>query len=250
MSDRSSAARRKTHRLDYEKSVPTWSPDSKSLLYIAGGKRLYNYTVDDGKTAVVTQNDIGRIGSVAVSPDSKWIVVAKQDRTLRAHTYIVPITGGDERHISDDTITYAENEAVWTADGQYIVFTSTEGFSNGIATQGGITASTELWVLALRDRDRDPGNRDIDNEAQGLAAQAEARRTSAGGVPEVRIDWSGLPRRAKQLTVNGNAIGSLTPAPEGSFVALTIGTRAAGGGGGGQGGGGETCSSSMSKAAS
>ena len=121
---------------------------------------------------------------------------------------------------------------MWTADGQYIVFTSTEGFSNGIATQGGITATTELWVLALRDRDRDPGNRDIDNEAQGLAAQAEARRTCAGGVPEVRIDWSGLPRRAKQLTVHRQCHRIADASARGSFVALTIGTRAAGGGGG------------------
>jgi tricorn protease len=222
--------------LDNEKSAPIWSPDSKSLLYIAGGKKLYNYSVDAGKAVEIASNDIGRLGSVAVSPDSKWIVFTKQDRTLRAHAYIMPIAGGEERHVSDDTITYAENEAVWTADGQYLLFTSTEGFSNGIATQGGIVPSTELWVLALRDRDRDPANRDIDNEAQGLAAQAEARRNATPGAP-VQIDWSGLARRAKQLTVAGNNVGSLTPAPEGPFVALTIGTRTAGGGGGGQGGG-------------
>src|SRR6185436_12204972 len=105
---------------------------------------------------------------------------------------------------------------------------------------GGITASTELWVLALRDRDRDPANRDVDNEAQGVAAQSEARRTAAGNaVPAVQIDWGGLSRRGKQLTIPGNAVGSLTPAPEGSFVALTIGQRGAGGGGGQGFGGGE-----------
>ena len=240
ISDPEGRAPKKITDLDNEKNTPIWSPDSKSLLYIAGGKQLYNYTVDDGKTAVIAKNDIGRIGAVAISPDSKWVTVAKQDRTLRSHIYIMPIGGGEERHLSDDTVTFAENDAAWTADGQYILFTSTEGFSNGIATQGGITASTELWVLALRDRDRDPGNRDIDNEAQGLAAQAEARRNAnnANAVPEVRIDWSGLPRRAKQLTVPGNNIGSLAAAPEGPFVALTIGQRTAGGGGGGQGGGG------------
>ncbi len=239
ISDPEGRSPKKITDLDNEKNAPIWSPDSKSLLYVAGGKQLYNYTVDDGKTAVVTKNDIGRIGSVAVSPDSKWITVAKQDRTLRSHIYILPIGGGEERHISDDALMFAENDAVWTADGQYIVFTSTESFSNGIATQGGITASTELWVLALRDRDRDPGNRDIDNEAQGLAAQAEARRAAntATAVPEVRIDWGGLARRAKQLTVPGNNIGSLTAAPEGAFVALTIGQRAPGGGGQGGGGG-------------
>lgn len=240
ISDPEGKSPKKITTLDNEKNAPIWSPDSKSLLFIAGGKQLSSYTVDDGKTTVIAKNDIGRIGSVAVSPDSKWIVFAKQDKSLRQHAYIMPIGGGEERHISDDTITYAENDAVWTADGQYILFTSTEGFSNGIATQGGITASTELWVLALRDRDRDPANRDIDNEAQALAAQAESRRAAGNAVPEVRIDWGGLAKRGKQLTVPGNAIGSLTAAPEGPLVALTIGQRGAGGGGGGQGfGGGE-----------
>ena len=241
ISDPEGRTPKKITTLDNEKNPAIWSPDSKSLLFIAGGKQLSNYTVEDGKTTVIAKNDIGRIGAVAVSPDSKWIVYTKQDKTLRSHAYIMPIGGGEEHHISDDTITYAENDAVWTADGQYILFTSTEGFSNGIATQGGIAASTELWVLALRDRDRDPANRDIDNEAQALAAQAEQRRAAGNTVPEVRIDWGGLARRGKQLTVPGNAVGSLTPAHEGAFVALTIGQRAAGGGGGGQGfgGGGE-----------
>ena len=225
--------------LDNEKAAPVWTPDSKSLLYVAAGKRLYNYTVADGKTTVVTANDLGRIGSVSVSPDSQWVAFSKQDRTLRYHVYIAPVGGGEERHVSDDSLLYAENDAVWTADGQYLVFTSTEGTNNGIASQGGLNATMELWVLSLRDRDRDPMNRDIDNEAQGLAAQAEARpnggRAGAAAAPDVRLDWSGLARRAKQLTVPGNAIGGLTPAPEGPSVALTASTRVAGGGPGGGG---------------
>jgi hypothetical protein len=86
---------------------------------------------------------------------------------------------------------------VWTADGQYIVFTSTEGFSNGIATQGGITASTELWVLALRDRDRDPGNRDIDNEAQGSRpGRGAPRGTRRNAAPKSASTGAGCRARA------------------------------------------------------
>ncbi len=253
ISDPEGRSPKKVTDLDNEKGTPIWTPDSKALLYVAGGKRLNHYSVADGKTTTVTSNDIGRIGSVSVSPDSKWVAFAKQDRTLRFHVYVAPVTGGEERHISDDSLLYSENEAVWTADGQYLVFTSTESASNGIATQGGIVATTELWVLSLRDRDRDPMNRDIDNEAQGLAAQAaqaeqqkQAATRSAGAAPEVRIDWSGIARRARQLTVPGNAIGSLTPAPEGATVALTVTTRTGGGGGGGQGAGGADPTSGMS----
>ena len=116
-----------------------------------------------------------------MSPDSKWVAFSKQDRTLRSHVYIAPIGGGEERHVSDDSLLYSESNAVWTADGRYLVFTSAEGFSNGIATQGGISTTMELWALSLRDQDRDPMNRDIDNEAQGLAAEAAARQNAGRG---------------------------------------------------------------------
>src|SRR4030095_11254811 len=41
---------------------------------------------------------------------------------------------------------------------------------------------------------------------------------------EVRIDWSGLARRAHRLTVPGTTIAGLTPAPEGASVALSVST--------------------------
>src|SRR5262249_1454766 len=66
ISDPEGRSPKKITDLDNEKTGPIWSPDSKSVLYTAGGKKLYNYTVDDGKTAVIASNDIGRIGSVAV----------------------------------------------------------------------------------------------------------------------------------------------------------------------------------------
>ncbi len=240
MSDPEGDAPKKLSDVDNEKASLVWSPDSKVLLYTASDRKLYGYTVADGKTSVISTSEVGRIGSVSVSPDSKWIAISKQDRTLRSHVYILPITGGEERHISDDALLYSESNAVWTADGRYIVFTSLEGTTTGIASQGGLNATMGLWAVSLRDQERDPGNRDIDNEAQGLAAEAAARQnTGRGGggnaqtPPEVRIDWSGMPRRARQLTVPGNAVGGLVPAPEGHSVALTVSTAGAGGGRGG-----------------
>jgi tricorn protease len=238
ISESDSKSPKKITDLDNEKGALVWTPDSKALLYTAADKKLYSYSVADAKTSVITSTDLGRIGSVAVSPDSKWITFSKQDRTVRSHVYIAPIPGGEERHISDDSLLYSENNAVWTADGRYIVFTSSEGVNSGIASQGGVNATMALWALSLRDRDRDPSDRDIDNEAQALAAEAAARQnTGRGNVPgaaaqpvEVRIDWSGLARRARRITVPGTTIGGLTPAPEGHAVAVTVSSAAAGGG--------------------
>src|SRR5436190_3969636 len=243
ITDPDNRSAKKITDLDNEKGSLVWSPDSQSLLYTAADKKLYNYTVADGRTVVVSTSDVNRIGSVSVSPDSKWVALSKQDRTLRSHVYIAPIGGGEEHHVSDDRLLYSENNAVWTADGRYLVFVSSEGFSNGIATQGGINTTTSLYVQSLRDQERDPMNRDIDNEAQGLAAEAAARqnqggRGGAGGgasaaPPDVRIDWNGLARRARRLTVPGTVIGNLTAAPIEHSVALTVGNSGAGGGRGG-----------------
>ena len=241
ISDPDGKAPKKVTNLDNEKGAIVWTPDSTALLYTAADKRLHRYTVADDKALTLSSSDVNRIGGVSVSPDSKWVALTKQDRTLRSHAYVVSINGGEERHISDDRIHYSESNPVWTADGRYLVFTESEGFSNGIATQGGIQTTMNLWVLPLRDQDRDPMDRDIDNEAEGLAAEAAARQQGGGGrggagpsaPPTVQIDWNNVGRRARRLNVPGTTLGRLTPAPEGHIVALSV---AGAGGGGGRGG--------------
>ena len=138
VSDPEGRTPKKITDLDNEKGALVWTPDSRALFYTAADKKLYSYTVADGKTASITSSDVGRIGSVAISPDSKWVMFSKQDRTMRPHVYIAPIAGGEEHHISDDSLMYSENNAEWTADGRYVVFTSTEGVSGGVASQGGL----------------------------------------------------------------------------------------------------------------
>jgi tricorn protease len=239
ISDPEGDAPKKISDLDNEKSTLVWTPDSKSLLYTASDRKLYGYSVADGRTSVISSSEVGRIGSVAVSPDSKWLAITKQDRTLRSHVHILPVGGGEERHVSDDALVSSESNAVWTADGRYLVFTSQEGVTSGIASQGGLNTTMAVWALSLRDQDRDPTNRDIDNEAQGLAAENAARQNTgrgggAGAAPvDVRIDWGGMPRRARQVSLPGTLFGNLTPAPDGHSVALTVATAGAAGGRGG-----------------
>src|SRR5262249_39238709 len=138
ISDPDGGALKKISDLDNEKGTLAWTPDSEKLLYTAADKKLYSYAIGANATSVVTTSDVARIGNFSISPDSKWVTFSKQDRTLRSHVYVVPIAGGEERHISDDSLLYAENSAVWTGDGRYLVFTSSEGAAGGIATTGGV----------------------------------------------------------------------------------------------------------------
>src|SRR5262245_28032753 len=90
ISDPAGLAPKKITDADNEKGAIVWTPDSKSLLYTAADKRLYAYAVADGKTSTLSSSDVNRIGSVSVSPDSRWVAFTKQDRTLRSHVYIAP----------------------------------------------------------------------------------------------------------------------------------------------------------------
>jgi tricorn protease len=232
---------KKISDLDTDKGPIVWAPDSKGLIYGSTDKKLYYYAVADGKTSVVTSSDISAPRSPAFSPDSKWIVFSKQDRTMRNHVYIAPAAGGEERHISDDTLSFSEGNAVWTADGRFIVYTTSAGTGGGVASTGGrAQTQMQLMALPLRALDRDPLNRDIDNEAQAQAAEAAGGRGGRGGgaggaggaaqqqAVEVRIDWEGLAKRARRLQAPGDSFGGLTPSPTGSVIAFTSSTTGGG----------------------
>ena len=62
ISDPEGTSPRKITDADNEKGAIVWTPDSKSLLYTAADKKLYNYTVADGKpTARRHENDGDRL---------------------------------------------------------------------------------------------------------------------------------------------------------------------------------------------
>ncbi len=232
--------------LDTDKGPVVWSPDSKALMFGSTDKKLYYYVLADGKTSAITSNDLAQPRSPAFSPDGKWVTYSKQDATMRSHIYIAPVAGGEEHHITDDSLAFSEGSAVWTADGKYIAYTTSLGTGGGIASTGGRTQiQMQLMALPLRAQEKDPLDRDIDNEAQGLAAEAAARQgigMRAGGAGggqgqqqpvEVKIDWDGLAKRARRVETSGAIIGSLTPSRVGSTIAFTSSSAPTGFGGGG-----------------
>ena len=93
--------------------------------------------------------------------------------------------------------------------------------------EGGVATTMRLWMTSLQDRDRNPLNRDVDNEAQAAAAGRQGGGGRAGGAPAgptapptVTIDWEGLPERAVEVTIPGTSVSSLTASPDGRSVAI------------------------------
>jgi tricorn protease len=217
--------------LDSDKSSIDWSPDSKSLVFGSSDKKLYLYNVADDKTRVLTSSMLAPPRGLAFSPDSKWVSFSKEDETLRRHVYIMAVSGGPERHIAEDDLAFSEGYAVWSGDGRFLAYTAQAGTDGGVASTSGRAADQmRLLVLPLRALSKDPLNKDIDSEAQALAAEAPLRG-NRGGVPgaapapvEVKIDWEGLTKRARPIPVAGDIIREIAAAPTGSVIAFTVST--------------------------
>ena len=115
ISDPEGRTPKKITDLDNEKGALVWTPDSDALLYTAADKKLYSYNVADGKTAVIASSERRphRFGcrSRPTASGSR-----SPNRTARCAPTSTssPIAGGEERHISDDSLLYSETNAVWT----------------------------------------------------------------------------------------------------------------------------------------
>ncbi|HZT78732.1 MAG TPA: S41 family peptidase, partial [Gemmataceae bacterium] len=136
--------------------------------------------------------------------------------------YVVSAEGGAEKRITDDD-SYSDSSPAWTADGKHLVYLSGTDVGN-IGQQGRSTA--QLYVVSLVPEEKSPTDRNIDSEAE--AAQAEANRPGrpGAGPVEVKIDFHGIARRARQLTRTPDAITSVAVPPAGRTVYfVTTGTE-------------------------
>ncbi len=213
---------------DCEKSPAVWSPDSKSILWWGSDHKLRLETVETGATEIVAANPKGDIDSAQFSPDGKWISYAKQDALSRSHVYVKEIgagSGGAEYRIGGEDILIATG-AKWTPDGKKLLFLGGVG-APAMASLN--RTQLQLYAAPLQPEEKNPGDRDIDTEAQAEAPPPVATGRGRGGLRaaepapvEVKIDWSGLDHRVKQVGRLAGSVSSVMPSPDSRTYALTL----------------------------
>ena len=108
---------------------------------------------------------------------------SKQDETLRSHVYIMAVAGGPERRIAEDDRVLQRRQRRLVRRRAFLAYTVQAGTGGGMASTGGRAANQmKLMALPLRALDKDPLNKDIDSEAQALAADGRCPR-ARGGAP-------------------------------------------------------------------
>ena len=111
--------RRVVYRAKDHFEAPNWSRDGSYLIYNSHG-RLYTVPAAGGQPrlldtgfAIRCNNDHG------ISPDGNWLVVSDNSRGEGSQIYILPITGGEPRLVTDKAPSYWHG---WSPDGKTLAY--------------------------------------------------------------------------------------------------------------------------------
>jgi tricorn protease len=248
--------------------TPSWSPDSKKIVYTDTNLKVWVLDVAGGQTKVVG-NDPWMVPQRTLnpvwSPDSKWVAYASRLRSLYHAIFVSNVETGETKQVTDGLA-----DAVWPAwdaGGKHLWFLASTDF--GLASQWLDMTSYDhaenfgLYLAILKKGDPSPllpesdeetgapstpgggsgGGRGGRGAGGGAAAAAEAgdqpaqAGRGAAAPVTVQIDFDGLQQRI--ITVPGipeRPYSQLRAGVAGTVFYIEPGAgggRGAGGGGGG-----------------
>ncbi len=241
--------------------TPSWSPDSKRLVYTDADLHVWVLDVASGKAKVVGRDPWmvpSRTINPVWSPDSKWVAYASRLKSLYHAIFIANAETGESQQVTDGLA-----DAVWPAwdaSGKYLWFLASTDF--GLKSQWLDMTSYDhdenfgLYVAVLKKGDPSPLLPESDEDkGVGSASPAGAGRGGRGAAaasasadepqPErpaartpvtVAIDFDGLQQRILAVpNVPERQYSALRAGVAGSVYYLEASGRGANGGGGAAG---------------
>jgi tricorn protease len=206
--------------IDALKFAFRWSPDSKQIAFTTSDFRLLRYDLASRQSAVLASSKYGQIAGPAWSPDGKWIAYSKADHTRNNDIYLVPSAGGAEQKATFDS--YSEINPRFSPDGRKLYFQRIEGTFGGGGGGGLGTGSSQIYSVLLEHLDKDPD--DPEERADAAEAASERRGGAQANQPprEIKIDWTGLKHRTRQITRVPYPITAYAIAPDSRTIVFAV----------------------------
>ncbi len=116
-----------TRGSDNYKFNPTWSPDSKKIMWSDRKQRLLFVDVESKAITTVVEAPVGTLRDSAWSPDSKWIAYAKPEDEGMGRLFLYSVDSKQSTAVTDGWFPVAGPE--FSADGKLLFFISARSFS-------------------------------------------------------------------------------------------------------------------------
>jgi tricorn protease len=242
--------------------TPSWSPDSKKIVFSDTNLKVWVLDVASGQAKIVG-NDPWMVPNRTLnpvwSPDSKWIAYASRLRSMYHAIFVSNVETGETKQITDGLADAVW--PVWDASGKYLWFLASTDF--GLRSQWLDMTSYDhdenfgLYLAVLKktepspllpesDEDKGvgtgrrapaPGACSGDTSSGGESSQSESATPAAAPTPRaprlvnVQIDFDGLQQRIVSVPgVRERQYAELHAGTEGTVFYLEAGRNQPGGG--------------------
>ena len=206
--DRTTSNRKKVSTHASFKELGEWSPDSKTLAYVAAN-RLFLVNADGSNATEVAYNEAGGYQLSGFSPDSKWLVYTRRDDDQNADVYLFDIAAKKEHNVTANP--FNDSRGTVTPDGKSVVFISDR--------DGGVQ---HLFVVALDRQKEDPNDplvRERIRKATPQRGERAQNQTQDKPAPApLVVDTQRIARRAVQLTRGTQAVQTYFLSADGRLI--------------------------------
>jgi tricorn protease len=226
-------AAQKLTDIDALKAGYNWSPDSKEIAFTSSDGKLRKISVATKEVAILDSSSFGNISTPVWSPDGKWLAYSKPDASRTTDVYLLDASGQDKQ---PHKVTFDSNSDAnprFSPDGRKLLFQRIE------ASGGATPNSVQIYSVVLEHLERDPD----DPEMRADSEAAESTPDGAGGEGagpgrrpsmdrrqpprEIKMEWTGMKRRTRQITRMPFPISSYTIAPDSRTIVFVTSEPAA-----------------------
>ncbi len=152
---------------------PVWSPDSKQILFTDKSGAIYRHHIEKKETKLVDTNPSGDPTSASWSPDSRWVVYAKQMPNRLSAIWLYDVGKDKKQQVTSGR--FNDSWPTFDRDGDFLYFASARGFSAPIYEDLGTTfvycELDQLFAVPLRKDVKSPLAPRSDEELWGEAKE-------------------------------------------------------------------------------
>ena len=211
--DGSGPARQITSGTIGQKYAPSWSSDSKKLLFSDKDAKLYTVNVETRQLRQIEQARNGLITNYAWSPKGNFVAYSMQTTNGLSSVFVWSEAEGRSRRVTPEM--FSAGNAAWDPSGDYLYFISAREFAPQISQSEFNYATNrmaQIYSLALRKDVKHPFPFESDEVTVAVEKPAPSPATSPSPVvvsptpaeTKETIDFEGIERRAVKVPLSAD----------------------------------------------